>query len=270
MTHFQKAAVFVSAALMACSGVACSSSGGGGGSRVKLGGAGATFPAPLYTKWFKEYNAAHPNIEIDYQSIGSGGGVKDMIDHTVDFGASDVAMTDAEIAKVPEGVQLLPMTAGAIVLAYNLPGVDELKLSRDAYIGIFLGKIKKWNDPAIAASNKGVNLPDTDVNVVVRSDSSGTTEVFTKHLAAVSKEFAASPGVNKLPNWPVGTKSKGNEGVSAALATTPGAIGYVEYGYADRREVEDGRARKQGGQVRRAVDRLGARRRWRRSRCPTI
>ena len=199
---------------------------------VKLAGAGASFPAPLYNKWFKEYNAAHPNVEIDYQSVGSGSGVKAVIDKTVDFGASDAAMTPEEIAKVDAGVVLLPMTAGSIVLAYNLPDVDNLKLSREAYTGIFLGKVTKWNDPLIAKSNPGVKLPAEDVHVVVRADSSGTTFVFTKHLSAVSEDFAANPGVNKMPNWPVGTKSKGNEGVAASLHTTPGAIGYVEYGYA--------------------------------------
>lgn len=216
-----------------CTSCSFSSSGGASdGKEIKLQGAGASFPVPLYSKWFKDYNAAHPNIEIDYQSVGSGSGVKAVIDKTVDFGASDAAMTPEEIAKVDVGVQLLPMTAGSIVLAYNLPDVKDLKLSREAYSGIFLGKITQWNDPAIAAANPGMKLPDTNVNVVVRADSSGTTFVFTKHLSAISADFAKSPGTNKMPNWPVGTKSKGNEGVSAAISTTPGAIGYVEYGYA--------------------------------------
>ena len=158
--------------------------------------------------------------------------MKAVQDKTVDFGASDAAMTPEEIAKVDAGVQLLPMTAGSIVLAYNLEGVDDLKLSRDAYVGIFLGKVTKWNDPAIVSANPGVKLPDGDINVVVRADSSGTSFVFTKHLSAISEEFAKSPGTNKMPNWPAGTKSKGNEGVSAAISTTPGSIGYIEYGYA--------------------------------------
>jgi phosphate transport system substrate-binding protein len=209
-----------------------SGSGGGGGKFVKLQGAGASFPAPLYNKWFKEYSGQHSNVQIDYQSVGSGSGVKAVIDETVDFGASDAAMKPEEIEKVGRGVQLLPMTAGAIVLAYNLEGVDNLKLSREAYIGIFLGKITKWNDPAIVAANSGVTLPDTPINVVVRADSSGTTYVFTKHLSEISPDFAKSPGTNKMPNWPVGTKSKGNEGVTASLMTTPGSIGYIEYGYA--------------------------------------
>lgn len=205
---------------------------------VKLEGAGASFPAPLYNKWFKAYNAAHPEIQIDYQSVGSGAGVKAIQDKTVDFGASDAAMTPEEIEKVEAGVQLLPMTAGEIVLAYNIEGVDKLKLSRDAYVGIFLGKIKKWNDPAIAATNPDAKLPETDINVVVRADSSGTSYVFTKHLSAISEEFAKSPGTNKMPNWPVGTKSKGNEGVSASITTTPGSIGYIEYGYASKTKLK--------------------------------
>jgi phosphate transport system substrate-binding protein len=223
--------------LLACvalvsSGVSCSPQGGPGGGQVKLQGAGASFPAPLYNKWFKAYNAAHPDVQIDYQSVGSGSGVKAIIDKTVDFGASDAAMTPEEIAKVDVGVQLVPMTAGSIVLAYNVEGVEGLKLSRKAYTAIFLGKVTKWNDPLVVEANPGTKLPATNINVVVRADSSGTTFVFTKHLSAVSEEFAKSPGTNKMPNWPVGTKSKGNEGVSAAINTTPGSIGYIEFGYA--------------------------------------
>ena len=199
---------------------------------VELQGAGASFPAPLYTKWFKDYGAAHPDVQVNYQSIGSGGGVKSFLDKTVDFAASDAAMKPEDMAKVAGGVQLVPMTAGAIVLAYNLPDLPSLRLSREAYTGIFLGKVKKWNDPAIAKENPGVKLPDQPINVVVRADGSGTTFVFSKHLSAISPEFEKTVGVNTLPNWPVGTKSKGNEGVTASIMTTPGSIGYVEYGYA--------------------------------------
>ena len=204
----------------------------GTASLIKLQGAGASFPAPLYLKWFKSYSASHDNVQIDYQSVGSGSGIKSVIDKTVDFGASDAAMTQDEMAKVDVGVQCLPMTAGSIVLSYNLEGVSELKLSRKAYSGIFLGKVKRWNDPLITNVNPGVKLPDEPINVVVRADSSGTTFVFTRHLSAISPEFAQNPGVNKMPNWPVGTRSKGNEGVTAGIKTTPGSIGYVEYGYA--------------------------------------
>ncbi len=208
------------------------SCGGPSGNMVKLQGAGASFPAPLYSKWFKDYGAAHPNVQIDYQSVGSGSGIKSFTDKTVDFGASDAAMSPEEIARIDAGVQLLPMTAGGIVLTYNLEGVTDLKLSRQAYAGIFLGTVKQWNDPLIAKANPGLKLPAKPVNVVVRADSSGTTFVFTKHLSTISPEFAKSPGVNKMPNWPVGTRSKGNEGVTAAIKTTPGSIGYIEYGYA--------------------------------------
>ncbi|MGM0488744.1 MAG: phosphate ABC transporter substrate-binding protein PstS [Planctomycetota bacterium] len=206
--------------------------GDGDGGFVKLQGAGASFPAPLYASWFKKYSQEHENVQIDYQSVGSGTGVNMIMEETVDFGASDAAMQPEEIEEVERGVQLLPMTAGSVVLAYNLEGVTDLKLSREAYTSIFLGKVTKWNDPLIAACNEGVTLPDRDINVIVRSDSSGTTFVFTKHLSAVSGEFAESPGTHKKPNWPVGVGGRGNEGVTQTLATTPGSIGYIEFGYA--------------------------------------
>ena len=201
-------------------------------SAVKLQGAGASFPAPLYNKWFKEYSAAHQSVLVDYQSVGSGSGVKSVMDRTVDFGASDAAMKPEDMAKVDGGVQLFPMTAGSIVLAYNLQGVDGLKLPRSAYPAIFLGKVARWNDPAIALANPGVKLPDLPINVVVRADSSGTSFVFSKHLSAVSDDFSKTVGANTMPNWPAGTKSKGNEGVTASIMSTPGSIGYIEYGYA--------------------------------------
>ena len=202
------------------------------GQFVRLTGAGASFPAPLYNKWFKDYHALHQNVQVDYQSVGSGSGIKNFINKTVDFGASDAAMTPEEISKVDVGAQLLPMTAGSIVLSYNLKGIPELKLSREAYAGIFLGKVKKWNDPLITKTNPGVKLPDSPIHVVVRADASGTSFVFTKHLSAISPEWAKNPGFGTMPNWPVGTRSKGNEGVTASITTTPGSIGYLEYGYA--------------------------------------
>jgi phosphate transport system substrate-binding protein len=206
-------------------------------SQVKLQGAGASFPAPLYNKWFKAYNAAHQNVLVDYQSVGSGGGIKSVIDHTVDFGASDAAMKAEDMAKVQGGVQLFPMTAGAIVLAYHVEGVTDLKLSRQAYAGIFLGTVKRWNDPLIAAANPGAKLPDLPINVVVRADSSGTSFVFSQHLSAINPEFGKLVGANTMPNWPVGTKSKGNEGVTASILTTPGSLGYIEYGYAKSQKM---------------------------------
>jgi len=218
-------------AIIAASFVACGNK-GSNAEATKLQGAGASFPAPLYQKWFKAYSTSHDGVQIDYQSIGSGGGVKSVIDKTVDFGASDAAMSDDDMSKVDGGVQLLPMTAGCIVLTYNLKGVTTLKLSRKAYAGIFLGTVTRWNDPLITKDNPGTALPDQPVNVVVRADGSGTTYVFAKHLSAISPEFAKSPGVNKLPNWPTGTRSKGNEGVTASIMMTPGSIGYIEYGYA--------------------------------------
>lgn len=226
-------AIVVLTALLA----SCDSKSGPSSEGIKLQGAGASFPAPLYNKWFKAYGAAHPDVQVDYQSVGSGSGKKSVIDRTVDFGASDAAMEEEEMSRVTGGVQLLPMTAGAIVIVYNVDGVPSLNLTRKAYTGIFLGQIKKWNDPAITKSNPGAKLPDLAINVVVRADGSGTSFVFSKHLSAISQEFNKAVGANTMPNWPVGTKSKGNEGVTASLKTTPGSIGYVEYGYAHSQKL---------------------------------
>lgn len=209
----------------------------GGGKSVSLTGAGASFPAPLYQKWFSEYNKLHPNVQVSYQSVGSGAGVEQFTQGTVDFGASDVAMDDEEIAAVKKGVALLPMTAGSIVLAYNLPDVPQLKLSRQVYVDILLGKIKKWNDPAIAKLNPEATLPDTEITVVYRSDGSGTTGVFTKHLSAVSPEWAEKVGDGKTVEWPTGVGAKGNEGVTAQILQTEGSLGYVEFGYAKQQEM---------------------------------
>jgi phosphate transport system substrate-binding protein len=205
---------------------------------VTLQGTGATFPAPLYQRWFTEYNKLHPEVQINYQALGSGAGIKQFQEGLVNFGASDAAMTDEEIAAVKDGVVLLPMTAGSIVLAYNLPGAPaELKLSRDAYVGIFLGKITSWNDPKIAATNPGVTLPDTKITPITRSDGSGTTFVFTQHLSAISDGWKKGPGTGKSVNFPVGVGGKGNPGVTALIKQTPGAIGYVEYGYAKQTQM---------------------------------
>ena len=198
----------------------------------QLSGAGATFPAPLYQRWAVEYNKLHSAVQVNYQAIGSGAGVKQFIQGTIDFGASDAAMSDEEIAKVKQGAVMIPATAGSIVIAFSLPDVKDLKLSRDAYVAIFLGKVTKWNDPAIAKDNPGVKLPDLPINVAVRSDGSGTTFVFTKHLAAINKDFADEVGSDKSVTWPVGAGGKGNEGVTALIKQTPGTVGYVEYGYA--------------------------------------
>ncbi|MEG3937265.1 MULTISPECIES: phosphate ABC transporter substrate-binding protein PstS [unclassified Microcoleus] len=209
-------------------------------SDVAITAAGASFPAPLYQRWFQDFNKIHPKVQINYQSVGSGAGVEQFTKGTVDFGASDTAMKDDEIAKVPadKGVILLPMTAGSIVIGYNLPAVPELKLPRDVYTEIFLGKITKWNDPKIAAANPGVTLPDQNITVVHRSDGSGTTAIFTKHLSAISPDWKTAVGEGKTVQWPVGVGAKGNEGVTSQLLQTAGSIGYIEYGYAKNNNVK--------------------------------
>jgi phosphate transport system substrate-binding protein len=202
---------------------------------VKMNGSGASFPFPIYAKWFKDFSKENKDIRVDYQAKGSGAGIQDLINGTVDFAASDAAMKDDEMAQVKQGVVLLPMTAGEVVLAYNLDGVTELKLPRDVYPEIFLGNITKWNDPKIAAANPGVDLPDDDITVVVRSDSSGTTYVFTGHLSYIDDAFKAAVGQAKAPNWPDSDKfikAPKNDGVTAQIKQIPGSIGYIEYGYA--------------------------------------
>jgi phosphate transport system substrate-binding protein len=203
---------------------------------VKLRGSGASFPFPLYGRWFKDYGKVNQEVRIDYQAKGSGAGIKDFTNKTVDFAASDAAMTDEEIAAVEAGVQLLPMTAGKIVLAYNLPnGPKDLRLAREAYTKIFSGQITRWNDPTIAKANPGVTLPDTPITVVRRADSSGTTFVFTQHLSAVSEDWKKQHGTGTTVNWPSSDKfvaSPKNDGVAATIKQTPGAVGYIEYGFA--------------------------------------
>ncbi|MEX1045698.1 MAG: phosphate ABC transporter substrate-binding protein PstS [Chthoniobacterales bacterium] len=203
----------------------------------QLSGAGATFPAPLYQRWAVEYNQQVPAIRVNYQSVGSGAGVKNFLQGVVDFGASDAAMTDAEIAKSPRGAVLIPAAAGSVVLAYNLENVPALKLTRAALAGIFLGTITKWNDPALVAANPGIPLPAQSINVAYRSDGSGTTFVFTQHLAAISPAFDEEVGFDKSVTFPVGVGGKGNEGVTALVKQTPGTIGYVEFGYAEQNKL---------------------------------
>jgi phosphate transport system substrate-binding protein len=222
----------VALTLVAVSAAAYSAS-----AQTKLNGAGATFPAPLYQRWIAEFTKANPNVQINYQAVGSGTGITNFTQGIVNFAGSDAAMTDEQIAKVKQGVVLIPATAGSIVLAYNLPGVENLKLSRDAYVGIFLGKITKWNDPTIVKANEGVKLPDTAITVCERSDGSGTTFVFTKHLCAISPDFKTQVGEGTTVTWPTGVAGKGNDGVTALIKQTPGAIGYVEYGYAKNNKL---------------------------------
>ncbi|HEY9631336.1 MAG TPA: phosphate ABC transporter substrate-binding protein PstS [Coleofasciculaceae cyanobacterium] len=212
---------------------AASPAAGGGGSAT-LSGAGASFPAPVYQRWFADYNKENPGVQISYQSVGSGAGVEQFMAGTVDFGATDAPLKAEDRAKFKakygaEPIQV-PMTGGSVVFAYNLDGVTDLKLSRTDYCGITTGKITQWNDPAIVKANPGVSLPDQPIEFVHRSDGSGTTYQFTNHLKAACPEWTA--GANKSVEWPVGTGAKGNEGVTAQVQQTPGAIGYVEYSYA--------------------------------------
>jgi phosphate transport system substrate-binding protein len=207
-----------------------------GSGALSIQGAGATFPAPLYTKWLEVYTAEHPEVSFSYDAVGSGEGIKRFIAGEVDFGASDAAMKDEEMAQVTAGVQLVPATAGMVVLAYNIWGLEgDIKLKRDVYVDIFLGKITKWNDPRIVASNPHITLPDMEITPVVRLDSSGTTFAFTNHLSAVSEEWRNGPGTGKLIDWPGrASVARGNDGVAGRIKLTSGAIGYVEYGFAKR------------------------------------
>jgi phosphate transport system substrate-binding protein len=207
---------------------------------VALTGAGASFPAPLYQNWAIEMNKAIPELQVNYQSVGSGAGVEQFTAETVNFGASDVAMTDEEMEAIAKGTILLPMTAGSIVFAYNLPGVEGLQLPRDVYTNIALGNITNWSDPAIVEANPDLELPDLPITFIHRSDGSGTTGVFTKHLSSISPEFADAIGEGKTVEWPktgnfIG--AKGNEGITAQLQQTEGSIGYIEYGYAAQNGV---------------------------------
>jgi phosphate transport system substrate-binding protein len=208
---------------------------------VLLQGAGATFPSVLYNAWFERYRAEHPGVVIDYDAVGSGEGIRRFIgrdvsdDELVDFGASDAAMRDDEIARVPSGALLVPMTAGSVTLAYNLPDVTDLRLSREAYAGIFLGRITQWNDPRIARTNPGAKLPRLTIATVVRQDGSGTTFAFTKHLDTISEAWRAEFGAATLVNWPGNAmRATGNEGVAGRIKQSVGSIGYVGYEFARR------------------------------------
>lgn len=227
---FKLAAWFTAFAFVFVS-MACNNNGGSGS--VTLQGAGATFPNPLYQKWLSEYGKLHPNVRIDYQSIGSGGGIKQLKEQTVDFGASDSPMSDDDLKSAPGEILHIPTVLGAVVITYNLQGVNQpLRFSPEAIADIFLGKIKKWNDPKIAADNPGVTLPGNDITVVHRSDGSGTSAVFTDYLSKVSAEWKEKVGSGTSPSWPTGLGGKGNEGVTGQVKNTPNTIGYVELAYA--------------------------------------
>jgi phosphate transport system substrate-binding protein len=200
--------------------------------QMMINGAGATFPYPIYSKWFDEYAKVDPSVRFNYQSIGSGGGQKQILAQTVDFGASDGPMSDDNLAKAPGKLLHIPTVAGADVVAYNLSGNPALKLDADTIAGIFLGQIKKWNNPKITALNPGVTLPDQEIVVVHRSDGSGTTYIWTDYLSKISPEWKTKVGTNTSVNWPTGIGGKGNEGVAGQVRQTPGALGYVELIYA--------------------------------------
>jgi phosphate transport system substrate-binding protein len=198
-----------------------------------INAAGATFPYPIYSKWFDEYHKTHPKVQINYQSIGSGGGIRQLLDKTVDFGASDGPMTDDQLKQAGAKILHFPTVLGAAVPSYNIPGVaGELKFTPEALAGIFLGKVTKWNDPAIAGQNPGVKLPAEDIVVIHRSDGSGTTYIWSDYLSKVSDDWKSKVGTNTSVNWPVGLGGKGNEGVAGLLKQTPDSIGYVELIYA--------------------------------------
>ncbi len=199
----------------------------------KINGAGATFPYPIYSKWFSEYQKTNKNVEFNYQSIGSGGGIKQVLAQTVDFGATDAPMSDEELKMSKLPIHHIPTVLGAVTVAYNVKGIESgLKLDGDTLVNIFLGKITKWNDVAITKLNPSLKLPAADILVVRRSDGSGTTAVYTSYLADVSKEWKDKVGAGKNINWPAGVGAKGNEGVAAIISQTDGAIGYLELTYA--------------------------------------
>jgi phosphate transport system substrate-binding protein len=216
--------------------------------QTTLNGAGATFPYPMYSKWFSEYHKLHPEIQINYQSIGSGGGIRQVINGTVDFGASDGPMTDDMLKEAKTKILHMPTVLGADVPAYNIPGVSaELKFTPEALAGIFLGKITKWNDKAIASVNPGVNLPDKDIIVVHRSDGSGTTYIWTDYLSKISPEWQSQAGKGTSVKWPIGLGGKGNEGVAGSIRQLQGSIGYVELIYAVQNSITYGSVKNAAG-----------------------
>src|SRR5438128_5069735 len=215
--------------------------------QMLMNGAGATFPYPIYSKWFDEYTRVDRGARFNYQSIGSGGGIRQITARTVDFGASDGPMTDDQLKRAPGDLLHIPTVLGAVVATYNLPGAPKLRFTPDALAEIFLGKITKWNDAKIAAANPGVALPDQAILVVHRSDGSGTTYIWVDYLAKVSKAWEQKVGVGTSVNWPVGLGGKGNEGVAGQVKNTPGALGYVELAYAVQNKLPVGVVRNAAG-----------------------
>jgi phosphate transport system substrate-binding protein len=218
------------------------------GQTTQLNGAGATFPYPMYSKWFSEYNKLHPDVQINYQSIGSGGGIRQVLNGTVDFGASDGPMSDEQLKEAKTKILHIPTVLGAVVPAYNVPGVSgEVKFTPEALAGIFLGKIQNWNDPAIVKANPGVNFPNQAIIVVHRSDGSGTTFIFTDYLSKVSSDWESTVGKGTSPKWPVGLGGKGNEGVAGQIRQLQGSIGYVELIYAVENKITYGSVKNVAG-----------------------
>ncbi len=219
------------------------------GDTITLNGAGATFPYPMYSKWFSEYNKLHPDIQFNYQSIGSGGGIRQVLAGTVDFGATDGPMTDEQLAQAKTKILHIPTVLGADVPAYNIPGVtEELKFTPELLANIFLGKITSWNDAALAKANPGVNLPNQPIIVIHRSDGSGTTYIFTDYLSKVSTDWKNQVGKGTSVKWPVGLGGKGNEGVAGMIRQMQGSIGYVELIYAVNNHIAYGSVKNAGGQ----------------------
>jgi phosphate transport system substrate-binding protein len=244
--------------LLVVLGLALGLAGAAVAGKLLINGAGATFPFPIYSKWFSEYNKLHPEVEINYQSIGSGGGIKQVTEKTVDFGASDAPMTEDELKKAP-GIIHIPTVMGAVVVVYNLPELTSLRLSPETLANVFLGKVQTWNDPAIAKDNPGTKLPGGAITVVHRSDGSGTTAVFTDYLAKVSPEWKSGPGAGKSVNWPVGLGGKGNEGVTGTVKQTEGGLGYVELAYANQNKLSMADLKNRDGQwVKASLDSVSA------------
>jgi phosphate transport system substrate-binding protein len=213
----------------------------------KLTGAGASFPYPIYSKWFTEYSAAHPGVEVNYQSIGSGGGIRQVTGGLVDFGASDMPMTDEQLAGSKVKLIHIPTVLGAVVPIFNVPGVSDIKLSGDVLADIYLGKIVNWNDSRIAQDNSGAKLPDLKIIVVHRSDGSGTSFIWTDYMSKVSKDWANGPGTSSSPAWPAGVGGKGNEGVAGLVRQLPGSVGYVELYYALQNHISFGEVKNAAG-----------------------
>ena len=215
--------------------------------KLLINGAGATFPFPLYSKWFSQYNKLHPDIQINYQSIGSGGGIKQITERTVDFGASDAPLTDEQLQKA-SGVQHIPTVMGAVVIVWNVPGVQQLRIAPETLAAIYLGKVTKWNDAALKNDNPTAKLPDTAITVAHRSDGSGTTNIFTDYLSKVSPDWKSGPGKGTSVNWPAGLGGKGNEGVTGLVKQTEGAVGYVELAYANQNKLPTAELKSHDGQ----------------------